>query len=534
MRDRPNVLLIITDQQRADHLGCAGHPVLRTPNIDSIAANGVRFEQFYVSTPVCMPNRSTLMTGRMPSIHGVRHNGIPLSRNATTFVELLRAGGYRTALIGKSHLQTQTGRAPLSKPDPAPDGYEEPPEALREARKNAYADGAYDQELPQRWKASDARIDTPFYGFEHVELCKGHGDQVIGNYLQWLKMRHASPESITGEKNQLPGNVYTVPQAWRTAVPEELHHSTYIAERVESYLTAHAAQREQRPFFIMASFPDPHHPFTPPGRYWDMYKPEQMQAPAAFAVNDWAPPPHVAELIAAHDRGEPVTDQIMAHGIGLKEALEARALTCGSITCIDDAVGRMLAALRESALDDTTIVMFTSDHGEHLGDHKLLLKGLCHYDELLRVPFIWSDPERGAKGQVTQAISGTIDISATILDRAGLQPYNGLQGRSFLNVIDDPSVRHRTEMLIEDENQRVVAGLGKRPRERTIVTGRWRLSIFLSHDWGELYDLQDDPEEFKNLWYASAHQETKAALMGRLAHQLMSVCDRSPAPLHQA
>ena len=534
MRDRPNILLIITDQQRADHLGCAGHPVLNTPNIDSIAAKGVRFDRFYVSTPVCMPNRATLMTGRLPSVHGVRHNGIPLSFNAVTFVELLRAVGYNTALIGKSHLQTQTGRPPLSRPDPAPEGCVEPPQELREATKNIFADGSYDQELPQRWKSPDAKIDTPFYGFGHVELCKGHGDQVIGNYLQWLQKRHPWPESIIGEKNQLPGNAYTVPQAWRTAVPAELHHSAYIAERVEAYLNRHAAGGEKQPFFLMASFPDPHHPFTPPGKYWDMYKPEEMQTPAAFSVNDWTPPAHVAALIAAYERGDPVTDQIMAHGIGLKEALEARALTCGSIACIDDAVGRMLAALESSGLAENTIVIFTSDHGEHLGDHKLLLKGLAHYDELLRVPFIWSDPQRGEKGVVTQAIAGTIDISAAILDRAGIHPFNGLQGRSFLEVVDNPSAVHRGEMLIEDENQRPIAGIGKRPRERTLVTERWRLSIFLGHEWGELYDLRADPGEFRNLWDAKMHQTTKANLIERLAQQLTAACDRSPAALHQA
>jgi arylsulfatase A-like enzyme len=533
MHDRPNILLIITDQQRADHLGCAGHSILRTPNIDSIAAKGVRFERFYVSTPVCMPNRSTLMTGRMPSIHGVRHNGIPLSRSAVTFVELLRAGGYHTALIGKSHLQTQSGRPPLSKPDPAPEGYTEPPEELREAKKNIFVDGSYDQELPQRWKSPDAKVDTPFYGFGHVELCKGHGDQVTGNYVQWLQMRHPTPESIVGEKNQLPGNLYTVPQAWRTAVPAELYHSAYIAERVESYLNGHAAG-EQHPFFLMASFPDPHHPFTPPGKYWDMYKPEEMQTPAAFSVNDWAPPPHVEELIAAHERGDPIADQIMAHGISLKEALEARALTCGSITCIDDAVGRMLAALENTGLAKNTIVIFTSDHGEHLGDHKLLLKGLAHYDELLRVPFVWSDPQRGEKGAVTKTIAGTIDISATILDRAGIHPFNGLQGLSFLDVVDDASATHRAEMLVEDENQRLVPGIGKHPRERTIVTEHWRLSIFLGQEWGELYDLGDDPGEFRNLWDAPSHQATKASLMERLVQQLTAACDRSPAPLHQA
>ena len=111
-RKRPNFLMIVTDQHRADYLGCAGHPVLKTPHIDGIAARGVRFDRFYVANPVCMPNRATLVTGRMPSLHGVRHNGIPLALSENTFVDLMRHEGYRTALIGKSHLQNMTGEPP--------------------------------------------------------------------------------------------------------------------------------------------------------------------------------------------------------------------------------------------------------------------------------------------------------------------------------------------------------------------------------------------------------------------------------------
>ena len=117
--DRPNFILFITDQHRADYLGCYGHPVLRTPNIDKLAECGVAFDRFYVASPVCMPNRSSLMTGRMPSVHGARSNGIPLSRAAVTFVDQLRATGYRTALIGKSHLQNFSGADPvLPRPEP--------------------------------------------------------------------------------------------------------------------------------------------------------------------------------------------------------------------------------------------------------------------------------------------------------------------------------------------------------------------------------------------------------------------------------
>src|SRR5687768_14904802 len=133
MSKHPNFLLIITDQQRADHLGCYGNSVVQTPNIDGLAAAGSRFDRFYVATPICMPNRATLMTGRMPSLHGARQNGIPLSLTATTFVDILRAGGYDTALIGKCHLQSISRNPPvIGMPEENTD-QTPPPEELREA-----------------------------------------------------------------------------------------------------------------------------------------------------------------------------------------------------------------------------------------------------------------------------------------------------------------------------------------------------------------------------------------------------------------
>src|SRR6267154_983332 len=129
---RPNFLLFITDQHRADFLGCYGHPVLRTPYIDGLAARGTAFDRFYVASPVCQPNRATLMTGRIPSLHGVRYNGISLSLKATTFVDLLRASGWKTALIGKSHLQNMTGMPTVVPAPSPPPGYSGPPAGLNE------------------------------------------------------------------------------------------------------------------------------------------------------------------------------------------------------------------------------------------------------------------------------------------------------------------------------------------------------------------------------------------------------------------
>lgn len=389
---RPNFLLFITDQHRADHLACYGNLVLKTPNIDSIAARGTLFERFYVATPICMPNRSTLMTGRMPSLHGARQNGIPLSLTATTFVELLAAAGYRTALIGKCHLQSMSPTKPtvgMPEPDPA---LVQPPEELREADKGLPLHGRYDQELSSNWKNPEHELDLPYYGFRHVELCVNHGDRVVGHYSRWLAAKRADWESLRGPDHQLPGNTYICPQAWRTALPEELYPTAYVAERTITYLREHGRERRDEPFFIQCSFPDPHHPFTPPGRYWDMYRPEDVDLAPSFHLSGNALPPHLAHILRERNEAKANRNGQRAIGITEREAREATALTYGSIAMIDAAIGHVLNALSESGLADDTVVVFTSDHGDYMGDHQLLLKGALHYRSLVRVPFIWAEP----------------------------------------------------------------------------------------------------------------------------------------------
>jgi arylsulfatase A-like enzyme len=532
--ERPNFVLFITDQHRADYLGCYGHKILKTPHIDSIAERGVRFDNFYVSNPVCMPNRATLMTGRTPSVHGVRHNGIPLSLQSNTFVKMMHEGGYRTALIGKSHLQNFTDNAPMTTPAPAPEGYTAPPGGLEEARLDAYRDGDYGQEKPAFWESPEASVQLPYYGFDHVDMCYGHGDQVGGDYAHWLRAQRADGDELRGPKNSLPHD-YSVRQAWRTALPEELYPTAYIAQQSDQWVRDYAASGEDAPFFLMASFPDPHHPFTPPGHYWDLYRPEDMEAPESYSTNDWTPPPHVAALLAARDEGKGPEDGIMSYGITLREALEARALTCGMIAMVDDAVGRVLLALKESGYADNTVILFTSDHGDHLGDHSMLRKGPAHYRELVRVPFLYADPTEGTPGTASDALAGTIDIGATILDRAQIHPYNGMQGHSLRPLAANPDLDGtRDAFLIEEDNQRALAGLGENPRARSLITHRWRLSVYAGHSWGELYDLEKDKGEFNNLWDSGAHRDIKTALLERLVQAQIAHCDASPAPMGQA
>ncbi len=370
--NRPNFLVIMTDQQRADHLGCYGNGVVQTPHIDSIAARGIRFEHFYVACPICMPNRIVFMTGRMPSVNGSRHNGIPLDRNAVTFVDLLRHDGYRTALIGKCHLQNMTNKL-VPKPPGLPASF---PEELRDASRERRIGPDYEAELTHLWRADpDRAFPTPYYGFEEVRLADGHGDQVQGHYTKWLRDRHPDPDSLRGWQNALPSSGLRAPQAWRTAVPEELYPTSFVAEQTIQYLEDHAAGGREEPFFLHCSFPDPHHPFTPPGHYFDMYAPDQIPLPVSFHRAGEQEPPFLTELrrLAASGRSNTSGPVPFAttDGVAVQQMI---ALTYGMITMIDDAVGRILGTLRRLGLDEQTVVVFTSDHGDFMGDHGLMLE----------------------------------------------------------------------------------------------------------------------------------------------------------------
>jgi arylsulfatase A-like enzyme len=529
---RPNFLLFITDQHRVDYLGCYGHPVLKTPHIDSIAARGTRFTRFYVATPVCMPNRATLMTGRMPSVHGVRSNGSPLPLQSNTFVDALRAAGYATALVGKSHLQNFSDIPAVLKRPAARLGDQVLDASFAEARKPFGPDGPYDQEHPKRWQGGrDFDLQLPFYGFEHVDLCTAHGDHVGGHYYVWLKSRRPDADALRERKNQLPHD-YVCQQAFRTPIPEELYPTAYIADKSCEWLERYAAGDRGRPFFLMASFPDPHHPFTPPGRYWSMYRPRDMALPGSFDHGNRPLARPVAWALGERASGKAVVTEQAAFAVDEREAREAMALSCGMIAMIDDAVGRVLAQLAACGLADDTIVIFTSDHGDFLGDHRLLLKGPAHYDGITHVPFVWAEPgaRRGSKSDV---LAGTLDIAPTVIDRARVQPYNGVQGISLLGAIAGEGAS-RDSMVIEDDQQRALLGYRTPPRLRTLITRRWRMTIAHGDPWAELYDLENDPHEMDNLFEEASHRGVRAELMERLAYRQMELAERSPLPMGRA
>jgi len=527
MTERPSYILFITDQQRYDHLGCNGHPVLRTPNIDAIAAEGVSHDRFYVASPVCMPNRASLMTCRMPSSHGTRSLGIPLDYDSVTFVELLAAAGYDTCLIGKSHLQNVSDFDIQIEQTKHREGFTAPSDDLTVAIRSDLDNDTYQYERQAYWDKPNPKVPLPFYGFKEYFAVMRHGFNTGGDHLEWVKKNAPEILALRGRDKQFDHD-FTVPQAIRTKVPEEYYSTTYIADCAVEWLEARRSN--DKPFLLMVSFPDPHHPFTPPGKYWDMYKPEDMVVPAAYEADDWDPPEYVK--VAERDRAnDPRLGQMAGYSLAVskQEALEARALTCGMISMIDDAVGRVRAAATDVGVADNTVQIFTSDHGDHLGEHRLLFKGAEQYDSLTHVPFIWADP-KGDSGTRVDDLAQTLDIGTTILEHAKVENSLGMQGV----VLPTVGGAGRDAAHIQYETQRTQEAFGTRPRVHTIVQSNWRLSMYLGKCQNELFDLENDPGEMSNLWDSAKHQDIKARLVEHLAELEIAAVDRVPLPTAQA
>ncbi|WP_323037767.1 sulfatase [Pararhodobacter sp.] len=521
---RPNFIVFMTDQQRADHLGCYGNPIVRTPHIDSLAATGTRFDQFYVTTPICQPNRAALMTGQMTSVNGCRQNGIPMGLDSTTYADVLRAAGYRTALVGKAHFQNVTD-IPTPPRNPTGQGAELP-DSVMLALRTQRAGPDYRREVRASWaKNPDQTLPLPYYGFDHVRLCIGHGDQVEGHYSGWLRDHlHGAPDP-RGRANAVDG-ADAQPQIWRTALPEALYPTAYIQDEATAFLE----QADDAPFLLVVSFPDPHHPFTPPGKYFDMYDPADMPLPPSFENKTRDRNDLPAEMLEAYAIGDAQPDAYWPFHPDAEHMRRMLALNYGSISMVDDAVGKIMETLTAKGLNNETVICFMSDHGDYMGDHGTVLKHGVHSEGAIRVPFIWRDPAM-PPGKTTTLQGSAIDFAPTILQRAGLKVPVGMQGGDLFDA-----ARGNVPVLIEDPGMGVYRDPDARTSIRTLVHDGWRLSIFEQSSLGELYDLTADPHEVNNLWASpdSAVLGKKADMLFLLAQTQLAFRDRSILATNQA
>jgi arylsulfatase len=462
----PNILLITTDQHRFDALGCMGSREVLTPNLDRLATQGVLFERCYVTNPVCMPSRASFLTGQFPDAHGVRRNGIPVPDPPHGLARALSRQGYRTGMFGKTHF------AALRRDyDP---GYQFP-DWQRGDDYFGFGDRAITHDLKDYLSA------VPTQTRPHPDRPAPERAFVRDDYLDWIGAQHPASYRLAVREGLPEGQQPLAPELWTSELPAELHQTTWIADRTMAFID----QQGEAPFFAWCSFVDPHHPFNAPRPYRERYD------PAAFAPPLWAD-----GEVAVRSRFHQERHQ---HGfVPFREHWrEYRAQYYAMLSLIDDQVGRLLQYLAASGLAENTLVIFTADHGELLGDHGLARKGLFHYESLIRVPLLLRWPGQFAAGGRQPGIVQTVDITATILAAAGIVvdlPYHGLS--LVTNGGEGPHYDPWPEL-------------------RTLVTERWKLQHYVGEEHMELDDLTADPEELHPL-PAKDHPALVRSLLGQL------------------
>ncbi|WP_162606463.1 sulfatase [Jiangella asiatica] len=484
---RPNIVVILADELRADALGCFGNEVCRTPNLDALAAAGTMLSQCMVTQPTCTPSRACLLTGCYPSALRSRMVGCHTPDDPRFLPRLLAAAGYRTAAVGKLHLVPQADEAVLIPP--------------------------VGQQGP----------DFDYYGFQHVDLVNGHGMGTYGpDFTPWLERRvpdlaerRARTRPMAPGVNNASGSLRT--HTWE--LPADAHSGEYVVDRAAAYLEDHA--RDGEPFFLQVSFPDPHHPFTVPEPYASAYDPARMPVPVPpVSAADGA----TALQLAAHrgetGRRDPVIgtppDDYTRYTTADWQA--ATAIYYGMVTLLDEQIGRILATLRATGLDDDTVVVFATDHGEYLGDHGLAGKGF-HYDSAIRTPMIVRGPGIRAGARLDD-LASTLDLAPTLLDHAGVPAPEGVQGVSMRAAwAGEARLPRHAGVLTENDDDFVPM------RARTLTTPDWKLTWYHGCADGELYDRRRDPAERYNLWHDAAAVAVRYELLPQLLDQVLGAVD---------
>ncbi len=502
----PNILIILADQLRHDHVGFGGNRIVRTPNLNRLAARSRVFRNAFVANPICMPNRCSMLTGRVPTAHGVVFNDRSLNWGANTFVRSLAAAGYDTGLIGKAHIQhgvSKESALPLAGApavaDPYPDGWD------HLEHHATYLDNA----APVR----------DFYGFNHAEFCLGHGDQVTGHHYRWALDKGAKPQDLLQEE---PNPSWPVAersahwwQVYKPTIAEELYSTTFVAERSIAWLQDRTSET---PWFLQCSFPDPHHPFTPPGKWWDAYKANDMPVPDTFADPLTSQPKHLSLIRRLESRGT----YVQMFGPSSAAVQHAMAAEFGMIEMIDSAVGRVLAQLEAQGDLDNTLVIFSSDHGDMFGDHGIMLKGMLHYQECLRVPLCIAGPN--ITPGASDSLACSMDFAQTLLELTQQPAFDRMQGTSLLPILQDPNAQVRDHVYIEEDLPPTEAG-GRIPHKaRTLVTAQGRFTRYSSGET-EAYDFGADPTELRNLAQTDPGSSFTIEMNDRLANALLRYSD---------
>lgn len=480
---KPNILLITSDQQHWDTIG-AFNSEISTPNLDRLVREGTVFNRAYCPNPTCTPSRASIITGTYPSQHGAWSLGTKLSEDQLTVGEVFRENGYRTGLIGKAHFQPLKDTKEYSSIESYP----------------LLTDLDY-------WK----KFNGPFYGFEHIELTRNHtNEHLVGqHYALWMEEK-----GCTNWRDYYlpPTGTMDPDERYKWAIPEKYHYNTWIAERTNAKLEEY--QKKDESFFLWASFFDPHPPYLVPEPWDTMYDPEQLTLPTIVPGEHDRNPPH----FGLTQEENPDFSSYLETDIGNigfhshahvteKEAGQNMAVYYGMISMMDKYIGKILDRLDELGLTEDTIVVFTTDHGHFFGQHGLHDKGGFHYEDLIKLPFIVRYPGKVPAGKVSSALQSLVDLAPTILS------FTGLQIPAMMTGVDQRAVwlgeveKARDHVICEYRTQPTAV------HQKTFVDERYKITVYYNRTYGEIFDLQEDPQELNNLWDDPRYLELKASLL---------------------
>ena len=461
--DRPNILWICTDQQRYDTLACHGNKHIRTPNLDKLASQGTAFTHAFCQSPVCTPSRASFLTSRYPRTTRAYQNGQCIPPDEVLVTKMLADAGYDCGLSGKLHLAACNGRV-------------------------------------------EKRIDDGYRVFHWSHGPAGHWKD--NAYIQWLESKGHKWDDLYHPKGY----------AW-AGIPADLHQTKWCIDMAMDFI------REDRksPWLMSVNIYAPHHPFDPPKEFLDRYDPDKLPDPA-YVDGELADKPAFQRV--DHD-GAYGGGGMAFSKMTPRERREVTAAYYAMIEHIDDNVGRVMKMLDDTGRRENTIVIFTSDHGELLGDHGIYLKGPYTYDCSVRVPLIISWPGHVKPGVTSDALVELTDLAPTLLTAAGMPIPNRMQGRSLMDLLAGKTVQHRDQIFCESYNTRVNS-TDRAVDVSMIRTRTHKIAVCHHSNDGELYDLRADPGEHVNLWNSPAHKDLKAEMMQRCFDASVAIIDPIP------
>lgn len=475
MPDKPNIVFIFSDQHRGDTMRWAGNPAVITPNLDRISGEGVSFTRCSTNSPLCMPARASMMTGRHVNQHGVWNNDVMADPKGQSHVRNIREAGYYTALIGKTHLWIHGGRRPGT----------------------------------AATHAKDMEYVLKDWGFDHIHELTGpiaslRHDSYYTDYLASkgiLDKHRKYMAEYTAAYNKGEVQPWTEPPC---PLDPEDHLDAYTGRTSVDWIKNYSGDK---PFYLQVLFPGPHDPFDSPQKYRDMYNPKDMPV----GTMDWpaGPIPPYGQMVLKWSSLKDMT---------IEQKQMIRTFYYGKITLIDEYVGRIYQALRDKGLLDNTWIVYNSDHGEMLGDHRMSHK-IVFYEEAVNIPCIFRPPA-GAGGWKSAGLTDQLDVAASLVDIAGARPLIDSDSRSLVPQVlagpQGPAAQQGKPAVFSE-----VFGFSM------VRDERYKLVVLAENMRPvEMFDTLEDPKELKNLVHEPALEAVRQELMEKHLKRLLGRMDK--------